>query len=256
MTRNFQVNVVMSRDVRYTVPTIFVSLYVQFFLRVLSTVMCPIKFARKYTLPRCRRFAQVVDAYLTRCLHADLGSSVTPQHANSGYCGNFSNAFKHSLFGFQFQYSPLTFPVLVFSTKFEDRDVAVTRTAHKERGRTSGTSCLALHETVLHWDVAEYRRFYTNLYDARNFAALFSGGRNFTMLDRLGIRHDTVIGACIRKRTTAGQWCASIKIPISCCTCHSFGTLTKRATFTLCVRCCIKQKATRARCENTNWSVG
>lgn len=87
-----------------------------------------------------------------------------------------------------------------------DGDVAAGRSPTGEaEGSTSAASRFVVHETVSHWDVAEYKRLYPSTLDARRFGALFGDERNLMMFDRMGIRRDTDIGAGLRWWSIAGQ---------------------------------------------------
>lgn len=86
-----------------------------------------------------------------------------------------------------------------------DEDAAGLRSADEERGSTSATDCSMVRETLLHWDLAKYRRSYSSTLDTRYFWAMFIDGRNSTMFDRLRVRCDTGIGVWIRRRARTTQ---------------------------------------------------
>lgn len=118
-------------------------------------------------------------------MRADLGSHVK-EHANSGYCEILLYNFKLFLCSFQFRL-PTLIIFHVCGIASVDRDVAARRSVHEEGSSTPAMSCFVLRETEAHGVVAEYRRLYSNLHDARRFGAMLSDGRNSRMFDRLGI---------------------------------------------------------------------
>lgn len=81
-------------------------------------------------------------------------------------------------------------------------------------GGTSTTTRFVVRKPVPHWSVAEFKRLYPNMLDARRFMVMFSDGRNALMLGRVGIRCDTEIGAWERWWASFGSWCTGVMDPI------------------------------------------
>lgn len=87
------------------------------------------------------------------------------------------------------------------------------RLAHEEEGSRFAADRFVMRESVPRWNVAKNRRLYLETFHARHFVAMFSGGRNSTMFDRVRLCHYTDIGDWIRKWPSAGKRCASIMNP-------------------------------------------
>lgn len=119
------------------------------------------------------------------------------------------HAFELFLFSFQFKLST-TGNRLVFGMACDDKEGVAAGSAHEEGGIASATSRLVVRETVHHWDVAEYARFYPNTPDERHIGAMFTDGRHSMVFVCLEARRDTDIGVWNRGWTSAGERCASI----------------------------------------------
>lgn len=101
-----------------------------------------------------------------------------------------------------------------------------------EGGRNSmqATTRFVVCETVLYGDVAEYRRLFSNTFDARRFCKMLSNGRTSTTFDRVGFRRDTAIGTCNRRWARARQWCAGMMVLV-CFFIKPFARDTDEATY-------------------------
>lgn len=93
-------------------------------------------------------------------------------------------------------------------------------TARREEEVPMEVAALAVEGTldntagVPNWSVAEYREWHGRSLDSRLFQGMFSNGRNATMINRRGMRHDTDIGTWDRRWAMLCTWCPGIISPV------------------------------------------
>lgn len=114
-------------------------------------------------------------------------------------------------------------------------------------GDASAMSCFVVRQAVLHWDVAEYRRLYLSMLDARCFGAKFSDEQKSRMYGRMGSNAARKLATEVKGRRALGRGMPLLWIPMVVLMCRPLVTRMKFRKFALCVVSYLKQRTSRIR---------